>query len=101
MFSARYYPDGFLWDVAGSPCVIADQTRMFYILGFLSTKIANNILKIINPTLNCQVVDMQNLPIILNDEELNRAELISKNSVFISKCDWDSFETSWISNVIH
>lgn len=95
MFSARYYPDGFLWDVAGSPCVIADQTRMFYIMGFLSTKIANNILKIINPTLNCQVVDMQNLPIILNNEEMEKVELISKKSVFISKCDWDSFETSW------
>lgn len=95
MFSARYYPDGFLWDVAGSPCVIADQTRMFYIMGFLSTKIANNILKIINPTLNCQVVDMQNLPIILNNEEMEKVESISKKSVFISKCDWDSFETSW------
>ena len=95
MYSARYYPNGFLWDVAGSPCVITNEKLMYYVLGFLSTKIANQILKIINPTINCQVVDMQNTPILINEEKMDDVQLISQHSVDVSKEDWDAFETSW------
>lgn len=95
MYSARYYPEGFLWDVAGSPCVINNRDLMYYVLGFLSTKIANQILKIINPTINCQVVDMQNTPVLIKDGEIPKVKEISMDSVEISKADWDSFETSW------
>lgn len=68
---------------------------MYYVLGFLSTKIANQILKIINPTINCQVVDMQNTPILINEEKMDDVQLISQHSVDVSKEDWDAFETSW------
>lgn len=85
MYSARYYPNGFLWDVAGSPCVITNEKLMYYVLGFLSTKIANQILKIINPTINCQVVDMQNTPILINEEKMDDVQLISQHSVDVSK----------------
>lgn len=95
MYSARYYPNGFLWDVAGSPCVIKEQDLLFYVLGFLSTKIANQILKIINPTINCQVVDMQNTPVLIDNKKIPEVKNISIDSVEISKSDWDSFETSW------
>lgn len=95
MYSARYYPKGFLWDVAGSPCVMKNENTMYYILGFLSTKIANQLLKIINPTINCQVVDMQNIPIIIFEEKINNVRKISNDAINISKEDWDSFETSW------
>lgn len=95
MFSARYYGEGFLWDVAGSPCVFAKHEDLLYVLAFLSTKIAANILELINPTLNCQVVDIQRVPIILNP--LMRASVceLAKNSIAESKSDWDDFETSW------
>lgn len=95
MYSARYYPDGFLWDVAGSPCVVKDKNLMHYILGFLSTKIANQILKIINPTINCQVVDMQNTPILIEESKIDKVKMLSEQSITISKADWDAFETSW------
>ncbi len=95
MFSSRYYPNGFLWDVAGSPCVFNDDSSLYYILGFLSTKIASNILKLINPTLNCQVIDIQRVPIIDTDNDKDKVINISIMSVKKSKDDWDSFETSW------
>lgn len=98
MFSARHYDNGFLWDVAGSPCVINNNKLEEYILGFLSTKVAAEILKIINPTINCQVVDMQRLPIIIinnYDNLYNKIIDISNNSIELSKYDWNSFETSW------
>ena len=95
MFSARYYPNGFLWDVAGCPCVIQDEGLMYYALGYLSTKIANQILKIINPTINCQVIDVQRTPIIIDEEKKDQVIELSKSCVDISKNDWDSFENSW------
>ena len=95
MFSSRYYPDGFLWDVAGSPCVFDNDDNLFYVLGFLSTKIASNILKLINPTLNCQVVDIQRVPIINSNDQKDKIIEISTSSIKESKKDWDSFETSW------
>lgn len=95
MFSARYYPNGFLWDVAGSPCVIKDKMLLQYVLGYLSTKISNIILKIINPTINCQVVDLQRTPIIIQKDYYEDVSTIVKKNIKISKNDWDSFETSW------
>lgn len=95
MFSARYYPNGFLWDVAGSPCVFSNSSKLHYVLAFLSTKIASNILQLINPTLNCQVIDIQRVPIIENENYENNIVPISKQNISISKYDWDSFETSW------
>lgn len=95
MFSSRYYPEGFLWDVAGSPCVFDNDNDLFYVLSFLSTKIAAIILKLINPTLNCQVVDIQRVPIIKSESQQKFVIDISQKSIKLSKSDWDSFETSW------
>ncbi len=95
MFSARYYPNGFLWDVAGSPCVIKNKDLMLYTLGFLSTKIANSILKMINPTINCQVDDIQRTPMLIDNNNVIFAGSIANKNISLSKTDWDSFETSW------
>lgn len=94
-FSARALTDGFLWDVAGSPIFFEDEDEMNYALGFLCSKVANHILKITNPTLNTQAVDMAQLPLIkdraVHDEVLD----LVKESLVLSKTDWDNFETSW------
>ncbi len=95
MFSARYYPEGFLWDVAGSPCVINDEKLLLYVIGYMSTKVTAQIMKIINPTLNCQVIDIQRLPFIYNEEIVNVVKTLSENCIQISNKDWDAFETSW------
>ena len=95
MFSARYYPNGFLWDVAGSPCVIRNHRLLLYTLAFLSTKIAGAILRMINPTINCQVDDIQRTPMILDTEKLPVVSSIAQECIDVSKCDWDSYETSW------
>lgn len=98
MFSSRYYRDGFLWDVAGSPCVFENDNDLYYVLGFLSTKIAANVLKLINPTLNCQVVDIQRIPIIKSSDYEERVVEISKQNIELSIEDWDDFENSWDFN---
>lgn len=94
-FSARYLEPGFLWDVAGSPAFVNDEKFKYYILGFMCTKLADKYLKIMNPTINIQAIDIAKLPLIINDEYHNEIDNMVKQCIELSKADWDSFETSW------
>ena len=93
-FGIRYFPQGFLFDVGGSSMFMSNK-KIKYILGYLSTKITFETLKVFNPTLNFQPGNLCNLPIIFSDGKF--AEITKKvdDSIGLSKADWDSFETSW------
>lgn len=91
----RYYPQGFIFDVAGCCIFYDNQEQMYYNIGMLNSKITKLILEIISPTLNYEVGHIATLPIIESDENsLNIRKLVNKN-ISLSKDDWDSFEISW------
>ncbi len=92
-FSARLLPIGFLWDVAGSPCFFNSKQDELYSLSFFTTKLCNLILKISNPSINVQAVDIARLPLIKSNEEY--ISNIAIDNITISKEDWDAHETSW------
>ena len=54
-------------------------------------------LKIVAPTINFQVEDIQSLPIIFPKQELTKQQIdsLTQECIDISKEDWDSRETSW------
>jgi len=80
---------------SGSPSIFAENPDLHhYLLGFLNTKIANEILQVINPTINTSVGEVVKLPIL---EDLNDKTLIIPlviDSIRIAKDDWDSREIS-------
>ena len=59
-FSVRYYPDGFIFDVAG--CCYFTETEFYKVLGFLNSKIVNELLKFFSPTLNYEIEQIKKLP---------------------------------------
>ena len=65
-----------------------------YILGFLNTKIAYDILNIYNPTINLLTSNICDLPLI-KGISIDRIVEDVKNNRSISKQDWDAHETSW------
>src|SRR5699024_3838880 len=76
---------------------VKDELDYLKILGFLNTKVAQQMLNTYNTTLALQVRDVRNLPYdkrlitpVADDIELLVQELIN-----CSKIDWDSYETSW------
>ena len=71
------------------------ETQKYYLLGFLLSKITEYILKILNPTINYQVGDISNLPILKKVFEVPQISILSQYNISLSKSDWDSFETSW------
>lgn len=92
-FSAKQLPVGFLWDVAGSPCFFDTKEDELYTLGFLISKVCEVILKISNPTINVQAVDIARLPII--KKNIDKVLEIINSSIPLSKQDWDIHEISW------
>lgn len=94
-FSARYLEEGFLWDVAGSPIFFDDDETKEYALGFLCSKVANHILKITNPTLNTQAIDVAQLPLNIDRTKIEEVNKLVESNLLLSQADWDSFETSW------
>lgn len=88
----RYYEKNILFDSC-SPSVNNDY--LFYLLGALNSPLGKYIFRITNPTLSLQVGDIGGFPIIIDETKRSRVENIVKETIGLSKSDWDSFETSW------
>ena len=88
----RYYPAVGGFDKGGA--TICYVKNLQYILGLLNSKYADEVFKLLNPTINLQVKDVKSLPVIksASAEEISNTVDICIN---MSKTDWDSFETSW------
>ncbi|AVQ24936.1 BREX-1 system adenine-specific DNA-methyltransferase PglX [Fusobacterium periodonticum] len=93
-FSMKYLENGYLWDIAGSPCFFKKEL-VNYVLGFLLTNFSQNILNIMNPTINYQAVDIQNMPFLYAENKANEINNLVQQNIDISKEEWDSRETSW------
>ena len=71
-----------------------NEVSLIYLLGILNSKSCNYISKIVKvPTLGVSPEDILNIPIVVRDESI--VSSVVKNTLAISKIDWDSFETSW------
>ena len=95
--ATRYYPNGFIWDVAGSGAFPHEKDDIYYLLSVISSNVGLSLLSIINPTINFQVENLLVLPIIYpaNKENRNEVDKCVKSNILISKEDWDNNEISW------
>lgn len=95
-FSARYIEGGFIFDLAGSMIFPKTKDHQYDMLGFLNSKVANEILKVINPTIHCQAGNLRVMPILpIEYENKKQVILLTQKNIKVSKYDWDSFEPSW------
>lgn len=90
----RYTAEGAIPNMAGLAIYTSDDL-IFYILGWLNTEIACDILSLTNPTINFPPGTIGRLPILIEDSVKSEVSSISKDCVEQAKQDWDSFETSW------
>ncbi|EEX2832331.1 BREX-1 system adenine-specific DNA-methyltransferase PglX, partial [Escherichia coli] len=73
----RYYPNGYLFDVAGC-CIFSDsQSDLMFLLGFSNTNMVRSLLESISPTLNFEAGQIASLP-ILNMEKSKAIENTKK-----------------------
>ncbi len=92
-FHCRYSPIGFTYDAAGPLCEVKSRDYLWTVLGFLSTKVAEYIFSVINPTINFPSGYLESLPFKVNRKE--KVDSLAQQCVDEAKREWDSFETSW------
>lgn len=91
----RYYPAGFIFDVAGCCIFSPIESNLYFLLGYMNSKVARHILDFISPTVNYEAGQIATLPVIeACGQKRNLVQIIS---AFCEKAknDWDSYETSW------
>ncbi len=97
-FAVRYFPDGFIFDVAGSAVFFdSDRDNKLY-SGLLNSRVTTSVLQALSPTLNFEAEHLSKIPVFA---ELKRGQIvldveqIVHNVLRLSKTDWVSYETSW------
>ena len=96
VMSMRYRKSGSIHDVAGMSLFFENINTtkiMDYLLGLLNSNTAGKLVKIMNPTLNTQIGNIASFPIkiFINPRIIERVQ----QNIYLSKTDWDAFETSW------
>ncbi|HEX3039782.1 MAG TPA: BREX-1 system adenine-specific DNA-methyltransferase PglX, partial [Caproiciproducens sp.] len=94
-FGVRYYPPGFVFDIAGSSVFPFEKGHNTYLLGLLASEVTFCALGILNPTINYQAGDIRNMPVKFSDTAKETVDCLVKQNIEISRTDWDSFEISW------
>jgi hypothetical protein len=89
--SFRVHGPGYVFDAAAGLCQPRPQTDLFSILGMLNSRVAQNLLALINPTINLHPGYLEKLPF---PEAVDVVPIVSA-CVAIARADWDNFETSW------
>ena len=92
--SVRSFGEGFIFSNAGM-AIFSEPAVLNYLLGFINSAVAKNLLKAISPTLNFNAGSIASLPIIMDKEVMRMTASIVEKCISLTKQDWDSCETSW------
>lgn len=92
----RLLDDNSTFNLAAPSIFFDNEKTMYYVLGFLNTKFSNEIVALLNPTLNTNISDITSQPLCPIIEETKDAVILGVHKcIALSSNDWDSFETSW------
>ena len=91
----RYSPKGFLFESKGSICFAKEQDDLLYIIGLLNTKVTKQALLVLSPTLDYHEGPLSRVPVMIAAEKKARVDEFVGENIALSRCDWDSDETSW------
>lgn len=109
-----YFRKSLTWTMISSACLgirLSEQGKIFegagpslfpfkdentlYILALLSTKLGIEIINIFNPTMNININDIGNFPVVVSAEDKSKVDAIATWNINYARTDWDAFETSW------
>ena len=90
----RHFQDGGVFDKSG-PVICNLGLAESVWLAFLNSSVAAFALGLLNPTMNLQVRDVKALPALDFEADRNQIDELARQSISLSRSDWDSQETSW------
>ena len=92
-FSCRYCENGFVFDTKGSSLFCNNRDELLTYMGFLNSIVANEIFKMLSPTVDYNAGTVANVPILSRKNE--RVNYIVGDNIEKAKRAADAFETSW------
>jgi hypothetical protein len=92
--SLRYYPAGFIFDVAGCS-IFSEQKKLKYIIGALNSSINDPLLISLSPTMNYEVGQVSSYPIKFDDSKQEAVLVLVDELIDVFKKEWDTNELSW------
>lgn len=88
----RVLDDDVISNLASPVFFVKEESDYLKILGYLNTRIVNEICNVFNPTMSLTIGDIQNIPFAMpKDFENGRIQ----ECIDISRMDWNSFETAF------
>ena len=94
-FSARYFDENFMFNVAGASVFPENEKELIFLLGLLNSCAVSEFARVLNPTMNMNPGDIARLPLPKIPQDISHAEDIIRENVQLCRDDWDSFETSY------
>ncbi len=96
-FSLRYFPNGFIYDVAGCSIFVEDDPPLQKgLIALINSQIMNASITRLSPTINREVGQVSAFPVIENAIRGHpRVIQCSSSLIELGKSDWNSYETSW------
>ena len=98
--AVRYYPTGFIFDVAGCSVFNDSQEQLFLLLAIMNSELVNKFIAVLSPTLNYEKGQIDMLPIALNliSPFKNEFYVLVENLIQITKSNLAGLETSYQSS---
>lgn len=93
--SLRFSPKGFLFESKGSMCYFKNEDNLPYVLALMNTKVVDEMLLVLAPTLDYHEGPMSKIPTVIDTEKKEKVGDVSKDNIVIANDNWDSYETSW------
>lgn len=77
------------------PIAAAKENDILYLLGLLNSKYVAEVAALIAPTINFSNGVAGDIPVIFDEQNRHKIEVLAQECVQRSQIDWDSHETSW------
>lgn len=91
--SFRIVNDDEIFNLAAPTLFPKDNSALHLILGLANTKVSDYVTRLMNPTLNMNVGEIQAIPLVSINKDFVSKQIYT--ILNLSQTDWDSYETSW------
>ena len=91
----RYSSEGNTFNTGGCCLFTEDKNRLYYTIALLNSSVMKLYLSFLCPTFSFTAGDVAKIPVILSSEKIDEVVVLVSDSIYNSKNDWNSFETSW------
>lgn len=91
---ARYYPNGWMFDQAGST-IEASKEQLLILLALINCSTAMSFFAFLSPSLTFGIGEMAKVPYKIDESKNQSITAMTESNIDIASTDWNSFEVSF------